>query len=302
MDLPNGSEQTKLKLANVQYSTDVAYTLVSIGYLDDEGYSVKFGGGKCEITDLNGEVVGEVPKNKRGLYRVDHSQETAGVATEQLTLDQFHRRMGHISPESARRLVKDRLVTGVFLDLTDSVKPIFCESCVYAKSSRKPVSKAREGECATEFGGEVHMDLWGPAPVESKGGKKYYITFTDDKTHLSHLYLLRKKDEAFNTYKEYEAWVNTQLSAKIKTLHSDCGGEYLAGDFKTYLKSKGTISKLTVHDTPQHNGVGERRNQTIVKHIRALLHASGLPRTMWGEAARHVVWLMNQSSKGYYAI
>ena len=159
VDLPNGIERTKLELANVQYSTDVAYTLVSIGYLDDEGYSVKFGGGKCEITDPNGEVVGEVPKNKRGLYRVDHSPETAGVVTEQLTLDQFHRRMGHISPESARRLVKDRLVTGVFLDLTDTVKPIFCESCVYAKSSRKPVSKAREGERATEFGGEVHTDL-----------------------------------------------------------------------------------------------------------------------------------------------
>ena len=201
--------------------------------------------------------------------------------------------MGHISAASARRLVSQGLVTGVSLDLTDPVSPFFCESCVYAKSSRKPVSKVREGERATEFGGEVHSDLWGPAPVESKGGKKYYITFTDDKTRLTHLYLLRKKDEAFETYKEYEAWVNTQLAAKIKTLHSDRGGEYLASDFKTYLKSKGTISKLTVHDTPQHNGVAERRNRTIVERIRALLHASGLPRTLWGEAARHVVWLMN---------
>ena len=102
-------------------------------------------------------------------------------------------------------------------------------------------------------------------------------------------------DEAFDTYKQYEAWVNTQLSAKIKTLHSDCGGEYLAGDFKTYLKSKGTISKLTVHDTLQHNGVAERRNRTIVERIRALLHVSSLPRTMWEEAAHHVVWLMNRT-------
>ena len=50
----------------------------------------------------------------------------------------------------------------------------------------------------------MHSDLWGPAPVESKGGKKYYITFTDDKTRLTHLYLLRKKDKVFATYKEYE--------------------------------------------------------------------------------------------------
>ena len=59
---------------------------------------------------------------------------------------------------------------------------------------------------------------------------------------------------------QYEAWVNTQLSAKIKILHSDKGGEYLASDFVAHLKSKGTISKLTTHNTLQHNGVAERHN------------------------------------------
>lgn len=51
-----------------------------------------------------------------------------------------------------------------------------------------------------------------------------------------------------------------------------------------------------MHDTPQHNGVAERRNRTIVEHIRALLHASGLPKTLWGEAAHHVVWLLNRTT------
>jgi hypothetical protein len=62
------------------------------------------------------------------------------------------------------------------------------------------------------------------------------------------------------------------------------------------LKSKGTTQKLTVHDTPQHNGVAEHRNCTIIEQICALLHASGLPKTLWGEAARHVVWLLNCTS------
>ena len=166
--------------------------------------------------------------------------------------------MGHISLKSAQKLVSQGLVTGIFLDMTDPVKPFFCESCVYAKLSCKPISKVREGEQAKEFGGKVHSDLWGPTPVESKGGKKYYITFTDDKTRLTHLYLLWKKDEAFATYREYEAWVNTQLSAKIKILHSDRGSEYKGKEFIAHLKSKGTIAKLTVHDTLQHNGVAER--------------------------------------------
>ena len=202
--------------------------------------------------------------------------------------------MGHISPKSAQKLVSQGLVTGIFLDMTDPVKPFFCESCVYAKSSCKLILKVREGEQAKEFGGEVHSDLCGPAPVEYKGGKKYYITFTVDKTCLTHFYLLWKKDEAFRTYREYEAfttyreyeaWVNTQLSAKIKILHSDQGGKYKVKEFVAHLKSKGTIAKLTVHDTLQHNGVAECRNCTIVKHIWALLHASSLPRSLWGEVA-----------------
>ena len=77
----------------------------------------------------------------------------------------------------------------------------------------------------------MHSDLWGPALVESRGGKRYYITFRDDKTCLTHLYLLQKKDEVFDTYKEYEAWVDTQLSAKIKVLHSDQGSEYKGKEF-----------------------------------------------------------------------
>lgn len=90
--------------------------------------------------------------------------------------------MGHISPEIAKRLVSQGFVTGVRLEMTGSGDPFFCELCIYAKSTRKPIQKVRGGERATEFGGEIHTDLWGPAPVESRGGKRYYVTFTDDKT------------------------------------------------------------------------------------------------------------------------
>jgi hypothetical protein len=147
-----------------------------------------------------------------------------------------------------------------------------------------------------KFGGEVHSDLWGPAPIATKAGKHYYISFTDDKTCLTHLYLLQNKSDAFTSYKDYEAWCDTHLDACVKILHSDRGGEYLGKEFTLYLKSKGMAQKLTVHDTPQHNCVAERHNRTIVERIHALLHSSGLPKTLWGEAARHVVWLLNRTS------
>ena len=63
-----------------------------------------------------------------------------------------------------------------------------------------------------------------------------------------------------------------------------------------YLKKQGIDKKLTIHDTASQNGVAERQNRTIVERIRAFLHASNLPKFLWGEAAHHVVWLMNRTS------
>ena len=68
-------------------------------------------------------------------------------------------------------------------------------------------------------------------------------------------------------YKQYEAWVKTQMGAKIKVLNSDRGGEYQGTDFVNYLKSKGTHQKLNVHDMPQQAGVAERHNRTIGERI-----------------------------------
>ena len=298
IDVPNGVEVSQLRLTEVLYSPGVGYTLLSIGRLNEKGFSATFGDGKCVIRGPDHESVGIVPKNKRGLYKVEHELniEEANSVDETLTLEQLHRRMGHISPIIAKKLVENKFVTGIRLETMSSGDPFFCESCVYAKATRKSIPKAREGERASVFAGEVHSDLWGPAPVETKGKKRYYITFTDDKTRLTTIYLLAKKNDAFESYKDYEAWCRTQLNATVKVLHSDRGGEYLGKEFKLYLNSKGTIQKLTVHDTPQHNGVAERRNRTILERVRALLHSTGLPRTLWGEAARHIVWLMNRTS------
>lgn len=204
--------------------------------------------------------------------------------------------MGHISAGVAKKLIEKGFVTGVCLEPMSFGEPYFCESCIYAKATREPIPKVRDGEWATKFGKEIHTDLWGPAPVATKGGKKYYIIFTDDMSRLTHLYLICAKSDTFATYKEYKALCKTQLDANIKIIHSDWGGEYLDKEFMLYLKKQGTDQKLTIHDTASQNGIAEHHNCTIVECICALLHASGLLRILWGEAAHHIVWLMNRTS------
>jgi len=131
----------------VLYSPEVGYTLVSVGHLDENGFSVNFSGGKCTITGPDGEQVREVLKNHHGLYHVDHELESASTAEEVLMLDQLHCHLGHISPDAARRLAQNSFIIGLCLESTVTGKEFFCKSCMYAKATWKPVAKAQKGEC-----------------------------------------------------------------------------------------------------------------------------------------------------------
>ena len=69
--------------------------------------------------------------------------------------------------------------------------------------------------------------------VQTRGGKKWFVTFIDDCTRYCQVYLLRGKDNALEAFKIYKREVENQLNATIKTFRSDRGGEYLIpiGDF-----------------------------------------------------------------------
>lgn len=117
-----------------------------------------------------------------------------------------------------------------------------------------------------------------------------------ENSHLTHMYLLHSKSDMLQAYKTFEAWAETQLDAKIKCLHSDHGGEFTGAAFVKHLNLKGTVQKLTIHDTPKQNGVAEVLNHIAMEHTRAILHTGGLPKFLWGEALHHVIWLKIRTS------
>ena len=85
------------------------------------------------------------------------------------------------------------------------------------------------------------------------------------------------------------------MGVNIKCLHSNRGGEYMSDAFVTYLDEQGTARKLTVHDTPEENGVAERLNRTLMERVHAMVIVSGMPHKSWGEALMHVCWLKNRT-------
>ena len=129
------------------------------------------GDGTCTIRSPDDNVIGHVPKTHAGLYRVINTgaDNGANAAVETMTIMELHHRMGHISPIVTCRLAENGLVSGLKFDLSKD-EPTFCEACIYAKATRKPIAKECVGERTTEFSAEVHTDVWGPAPVKIIGG------------------------------------------------------------------------------------------------------------------------------------
>jgi hypothetical protein len=62
------------------------------------------------------------------------------------------------------------------------------------------------------FRDEIHSDVWGPSPVTSIGGRKYYVTFTDD---YSRAQTLKKKSNILGAYRAFTAWALTQFHVVI---------------------------------------------------------------------------------------
>ena len=79
-------------------------------------------------------------------------------------------------------------------------------------------------------------------------------------------------------------------------LRSDRGSEHLGDAFNAHLEAAGMARKLMLRDTPQLNGVVKRLNRTLLERVRAFAHGSGLPKSLWGEALRHAVWLKNRTA------
>jgi hypothetical protein len=57
----------------------------------------------------------------------------------------------------------------------------------------------------------------------TRGVKRYFITFIDDYSRFTYVYLLRTKDEAFGKFKEFKKMVENQKKRQIKVLRSDRG-------------------------------------------------------------------------------
>ena len=88
--------------------------------------------------------------------------------------------------------------------------------------------------------------------------------------------------------------VQTQFQEKIQVFRSDNWKEYFNKILGKFFKEKGIVHQSSCNDTPQKNGVVERKNRHLLEIARALLFSTKTPKYLWGEAVLRAAFFINR--------
>ncbi len=287
--------QAGLILQNVLWIPALRYNLLSLPCVDRAGCITQIRSGSCTLKHLKTAqtlAVGKLDRRTNmyvltGTY--DRQTSTANVANTNPAMRNaqlWHRRLGHPGETVIKTLAAADCITNVG---DGSIQ--FCESCQYGKLHARSVPS--HGIRAMSKLEIIHADVCGPITPPSVSGNKYFVTFTDDYSGFSYLYLIKSKDEVATTIKDFFALAENQTGLAVQKFRCDNGMEFTGAKVKRFLQQKGVVLQTSTPYTPAQNGVAERLNRTLMEKVRCMLAESGLPKRMWGEAVSTACYLKN---------
>lgn len=91
--------------------------------------------------------------------------------------------------------------------------------------------------------GLVFRDIWGPAPLSSSCGAKYYVHFIDAFLRYTWIYFLQSKSQLHSAFFNFQCMAELQLGSKIKCLQTDNAMEYVS--LSKHLQASGIIYRFS---------------------------------------------------------
>lgn len=170
-----------------------------------------------------------------------------------------------------------------------------CEGCLVMKQTRNSYPTQTNYKAGKRLE-RVYGDLCGPISPPMPSGNLYFLLLVDDHSRIMWVFMIKTKDEAFSVLKNFCIFVENETCEKIKVFRTDRGGEFLSNQFTTYYDETGLNRHFIAPYYPQQNGFVERRNRTVIEMARSILKGMLVPRNLWGEAVRHVVYVLNRVS------
>jgi histone deacetylase 1/2 len=127
----------------------------------------------------------------------------------------WHRRLGHPSSFVVQQVLrKNKLAYN--LEITPYVR----ESCQLAKSHQLPYPTSTSRSTVPLE--HVFSHVWGPAPL-SAGKHAYYVSFIDDFSKFTWIYLLKNHSDVYQAFLNYQQYVERKFNRKIITMQTDWG-------------------------------------------------------------------------------
>ncbi|KAL0542592.1 hypothetical protein IC582_017662 [Cucumis melo] len=283
-------------LQNVLHVPKLSYNLLSISKITRELHcKAIFLPESVYFQDMSsGRTIGTA-RHSRGLYILDDDTSCSSLSRVSLLSSYFstseqdcmlwHFRLGHPNFTYMQHLFP-HLFSKV------DVSSLSCDVCIRAKQHR--VSFPSQPYKPTQPFNLIHSDVWGPSKVTTSSGKRWFVTFIDDHTRLTWVYLISDKSEVPSIFQNFYHTIKTQFHTKIAILRSDNGREFQNHNLSEFLASKGIVHQTSCAYTPQQNGVAERKNRHLVEVARSLMLSTSLPSYLWGDAILTAAHLINR--------
>nr|CAN72663.1 hypothetical protein VITISV_031849 [Vitis vinifera] len=228
-----------------------------------------------------GKTIG-IGRESQGLYHLtSDSSPAVCISTDAPLL--IHNRLGHPSLSKFQKMVP-RFST---------LSSLPCESCQLGKHTRVSFPKRLNNRAKSPFE-LVHTDVWGPCRTASTLGFQYFVTFIDDYSRCTWLFLMKNRAELFSIFQKFYTEIQTQFNISIRVLRSDNAREYFSAQFTSFMSHHGILHQSSCAHTPQQNGVAERKNRHLVETARTLLLHSHVPFRFWGDAVLTACYLINR--------
>ncbi|CAI7904446.1 unnamed protein product [Closterium sp. NIES-53] len=211
----------------------------------------------------------------------------------------WHHRLGHPSLPRLRSMASRVLVSG----LPPSLPPLpsgpgpSCVPCVEGRLRATPHSSHFPPTVAPLQ--TLHMDVWGPAPVRGQGYERYFLLVVDDYSRYTTVLPLRSKGAVTEVLIDWIREARLQLRKSfgsdfpVLRLHSDRGGEFSSRLLRDYCRARGIRQTFTLLDSPQQNGIAERRIGMVMDVARTSMIHAAAPHFLWPFAVRYAAHQIN---------
>ncbi|CAL1413177.1 unnamed protein product [Linum trigynum] len=267
-----------LSLGRVLHVPEFRCNLLSVSRLCQEhNVALIFLGDFCVIQDLDSKNVIGKGEIREGLYYLRlfgcrTARAHAVVKNGVISAGLWHARLGH--PSQAKMELLGRTIP--FSHSPHAV----CHPCSRAKQVRTPfpIRSIRTTACFEL----LHMDIWGGYQTASFSGAHYFLTIVDDFSRAVWVYLLRFKSEVCRYVQMFCQLVATQFGCQVRRIQADNGLEFQSAALQRYYEQHGIVLHTSCTDTPQQNGVVERKHRHLLDTARALRFQASLPIRFWG--------------------